>query len=173
MASYYYLIASLPMLRTNAEPPLDYAAFLALCKTAVSDKVYHRLEELTVDAHGDGLLGQWAAFYRVLRGELRYQRSLKLGRSCAAPYDRDAGVTAAVTAAVNAADPLKGEQILLALEFDRLDAMVGLHNFDDCALYGYAMKLRLLERQRVFRHDEGKRAFDGLLEQLRQQVLSI
>ena len=75
MASYYYLIASLPMLRTNAEPPLDYAAFLALCKTAVSDKVYHRLEELTVDAHGDGLLGQWAAFYRVLRGELRYQRS--------------------------------------------------------------------------------------------------
>ena len=63
---------------------------------------------------------------------------------------------------MNAKDPLEGERLLLALEFDRLDELVGLHSFDDCALYGYALKLRLLERQRVFRHDEGKAAFDTL-----------
>ncbi len=173
MASYYYLIASLPMLRTNAEPPLDYAAFLAMCKTAVSDRTYRTLEQLSAESDGSGLLGEWADFYRTLRSELHYQRSVKLGRPCAVPYERDAAVTAAVTAAVNAEDPLKGEQILLALEFDRLDAMTGLHSFDDHALCGYAMKLKLLERQRVFRRDEGERAFNGLLTQLRQQVFSI
>ena len=49
MASYYYLISSLPMLKTQGEPPMDYAAFLAMCKSAVSSGVYQSLEELTVD----------------------------------------------------------------------------------------------------------------------------
>ena len=148
MASYYYLISSLPMLRAGDAPPLDYAAFLDQCQGAVSDRVYRSLEELTV-------------------------RSEDGGESCAAPNERDAAVTQTVTAAVNAKDPLEGERLLLALEFDRLDELVGLHSFDDCALYGYALKLRLLERQRVFRHDEGKAAFDTLLGQVRQQIFSL
>ena len=42
MASYYYLISSLPMLKTQGEPPMDYAAFLAMCRSAVSAGVYRR-----------------------------------------------------------------------------------------------------------------------------------
>ena len=120
-----------------------------------------------------GFVSRWAVFYRVLQGELTYQRRVKRGESCAAPNKRDAAVTQTVTAAVNAKDPLEGERLLLALEFDRLDELVGLHSFDDCALYGYALKLQLLERQRVFRHDEGKAAFDTLLGQVRQQIFSL
>ena len=75
--------------------------------------------------------------------------------------------------AVNAENPLEGEQILLDLEFRRLDGMIGLHNFDDHALYGYAMKLQLLERQRLFRREAGKRAFDGLAAHIRQQIPSL
>ena len=146
MASYYYLISSLPMLRAGDAPPLDYAAFLDQCRGAVSDRVYRSLEELTVRSEDGGF---------------------------AAPNERDAAVTQTVTAAVNAKDPLEGERLLLALEFDRLDELVGLHSFDDCALYGYALKLQLLERQRVFRHDEGKAAFDTLLGQVRQQIFSL
>ena len=51
--------------------------------------------------------------------------------------------------------------------------MIGLHNFDEHALYGYAMKLRLLERQQGFRYEAGKRAFDGLMDHIRQQVVSL
>ena len=166
MASYYYLISSLPILRAGDAPPLDYAAFLDQCRGAVSDRVYRSLEELTVRSEDGGFVSRWAAFYRVLQGELTYQRRVKRGESCAAPNERD-------TAAVNAKDPREGERLLLALEFDRLDALVGLHSFDDCALYGYALKLQLLERQRVFRHDEGKAAFDTLLGQVRQQIFSL
>ena len=123
MASYYYLISSLPMLKTQGEPPMDYAAFLAMCKSAVSSGVYQTLEELT--------------------------------------------------AAVNAENPLEGERLLLDLEFRRLDGMIGLHNFDDHALFGYAMKLQLLERQRTFRYEAGKQAFDELMAGIRQQVSSL
>ena len=168
-----YLISSLPMLRAGDAPPLDYAAFLDQCRGAVSDRVYRSLEELTVRSEDGGFVSRWAAFYRVLQGELTYQRRVKRGESCAAPNERDAAVTQTVTAAVNAKDPLEGERLLLALEFDRLDELVGLHSFDDCALYGYALKLQLLERQRVFRHDEGKAAFDALLGQVRQQIFSL
>ena len=116
MASYYYLISSLPMLRAGDAPPLDYAAFLDQCRGAVSDRVYRSLEELTVRSEAGGFVRRWAA---------------------------------------------------------RLEELVGLHSCDDCALYGYALKLQLLERQRVFRHDEGKAAFDTLLGQVRQQIFSL
>ena len=98
---------------------------------------------------------------------------MKLGRPCPAPYNRDPGIVRAVSEAVNAENPLEGEQILLDLEFRRLDGMIGLHNFDDHALYGYAMKLQLLERQRLFRREAGKRAFDGLAAHIRRQIPSL
>ena len=80
MASYYYLISSLPMLRTNAEPPLDYPAFLDMCKTSVSASAYRTLENLTVKSDKGPLLSEWAAFYQALTEELNYQRNQKLGR---------------------------------------------------------------------------------------------
>ena len=173
MASYYYLISSLPMLKAQGAPPMDYAAFLAVCKTAVGSGVYQTLETLTVESDKGPLLSEWAVFYKALSRELTYQRSVKLGRPCPIPADRDAAVVQTVTAAVNAENPLDGERLLLELEFRRLDDMVGLHNFDDHALYGYAMKLRLLERQQGFRYETGKRAFDGLMANIRQQVASL
>ena len=174
MASYYYLISSLPMLRAGDAPPLDYAAFLDQCQGAVSDRVYRSLEELTVRSEDGGFVSRWAAFYRVLQGELTYQRRVKRGESCAAPNERDAAVTQTVHRGSERKGPARGRAGCCSRwEFDRLDELVGLHSFDDCALYGYALKLRLLERQRVFRHDEGKAAFDTLLGQVRQQIFSL
>lgn len=173
MASYYYLLSSLPLLKTQGEVPMDYETFLSMCKSAVSGGVYQTLEALTVASDKGPLLSEWASFYRALSRELTYQRSVKLGRACAVPSDREAGITQAVTAAVNAEDPLTGERILLDLEFHRLDDMIGLHNFDERALFGYAMKLRLLERQQIFRHDRGVQSFDGLMAHIRQQISSL
>ena len=70
MASYYYLISSLPMLKTQGDPPMDYAAFLAMCKSAVSSGVYQTLEELTAASDKGPLLSEWAGFYKALCREL-------------------------------------------------------------------------------------------------------
>ena len=137
MASYYYLLSSLPMLTASAPPPLAYAAFLEMCRSSVSPATYSALEELTVDSDRGALLKPWSRFYQRLREELRYQRMTRLGKPCQPPEDRDAA--AAVQAAMAAENPLLGEQQLLELEFRQIDALIGFHVFDDVALFGYAL----------------------------------
>lgn len=171
MASYYYLIASLPMLRADAPPPLSYGDFLELCRTQVSAATFRLLEDLSVRSDKGPLLKDWAAFYRVLDGELCYQRSQRLGQTCPAPEDRSAAD--AVRRVLAAEHPLAAEQLLLEMEFRQLDALTGLHSFDDTFLFGYALKLKLLERLHGFRYAEGRDAFVSLLRGIRQQIYSL
>ena len=53
------------------------------------------------------------------------------------------------------------------------DALVGLHMFDDYVLFGYAIKLKLLERLSSFEHDKGKAEFKSLFDGIQQQVYSL
>ena len=119
---------------------------------------HNAAEALTAQADGADYLGCGAAFVTGTKLDA---------------HPVTAETMRAVTAAVNAENPLEGERILLDLEFKRLDDMIGLHNFDEHALYGYAMKLRLLERQQGFRYEAGKRSFDGLIAHIQQQVSSL
>ena len=43
MASYYYLIASLPELRADGDMPLTYDEFLSCCQSNVSEEKYQML----------------------------------------------------------------------------------------------------------------------------------
>ena len=52
---------------------------------------------------------------------------------------------------MNNKNPLAAEEMLLSFEFERLDELVGIHYFDDYALIGYALKLKLLERKTSFK----------------------
>ncbi len=168
MASYYYLLSSLPMLAASAPPPFDYPTFLEMCRSSVSAATYGALEQLTVDSDKGPLLRSWAVFYRRLRQELRYQRLQKLGKPCQAPADREAA--AAVQAAIAAETPLLGEQQLLELEFRQIDALVGFHVFDDTALFGYALKLQLMQRLHGFQFETGKAEFVSLLDGIQQKI---
>lgn len=173
MASYYYLISSLPMLKADEAMPFSYGTFLEMCRPCVSESTYGRLEELTVGSDKGPLMAEWAAFYGALASELTYQRNQRLGRPCEAPAERDEKTMRTVTAALNAKNPLEAEILLLSLEFDRLDELVSMHFFDDHVLNGYALKLKLLERQTIFDKAGGKTEFKRLLDHVQQQILSI
>ena len=80
MAAYYYLLASLPMLRADGGLPLTYAEFLAQCKSAVSDAKYALLENLTLSSSKGPLLAEWAKFYAALERELVRFRNQRLDR---------------------------------------------------------------------------------------------
>ena len=155
------------MLAASAPPPFDYPTFLEMCRSSVSAATYGALEQLTVDSDKGPLLRSWAVFYRRLRQELRYQRLQKLGKPCQAPADREA---AAVQAAIAAENPLLGEQQLLELEFRQIDALVGFHVFDDTALFGYALKLQLMQRLHGFQFETGKAEFVSLLDGIQQKI---
>ncbi len=173
MASYYYLISSLPTLSADGPLPLSYSEFLRLCQSNVSDETYRLLEDLTVSSGKGPLLDEWGAFYTSLSKELSAQRSAKLQKPYAAVYDKDPASAAAVSAALGAKDPLTAERMLLSYEFDQLDMLVGLHSFDDYVLFGYALKLKLLERLSSFEAEKGKTEFNHILRNLEEQVMSL
>ncbi|MBR7081649.1 MAG: DUF2764 family protein [Oscillospiraceae bacterium] len=173
MASYHYLTASLPEVRADGDMPLTYKEFLKLCQSNVSEKEYALLESLTLDSTEGPLIEDWAKFYGMLTKELNYQRSISLGKSCSSAYDKDGLISQVVASALAAKNPLEAERILLEYEFGQLDQLVGLHMFDSHVLFGYALKLKLLERLTSFEQTRGKEEFQGLFEELQRRVYSL
>ena len=173
MASYYYLIASLPELKADGDMPITYSEFLKCCQSNVSDRDFEILENLTLSSTEGPLVEEWARFYKMLTKELSYQRSMNLGRSYSSAYDKDGFISQVVASALSAKNPLEAERILLEYEFENLDSLVGLHMFDDYVLFGYAIKLKLLERQSCFEQTKGKAEFKSLFDGIQQRVYSL
>ena len=66
MASYYYLIASLPELRADGDMPITYEEFLTLCQGNVSESDFELLKNLTLNSKEGPLVTEWAKFYEML-----------------------------------------------------------------------------------------------------------
>ena len=173
MASYYYLIASLPELRADGDMPLTYDEFLSCCQSNVSEEKYQMLKDLTLDSTEGPLVDEWSRFYGMLMKELNYQRSMNLGKSYSSAYDKDGLIAQAAAPALSAKNPLEAEKVLLEYEFENLDSIVGLHMFDDYVLFGYAIKLKLLERLNCFEQTKGKAEFQSLFDGIQQRVYSL
>ena len=173
MASYYYLISSLPELRADGEMPISYSEFLTYCQSNVSESTYQLLKDLTLNSTEGPLVDKWANFYGMLMKELNYQRSMNLGKSYSSTYDKDGFIAQVVNSALSAKNPLEAEKVLLEYEFDNLDSLVGLHMFDDYVLFGYAIKLKLLERLNSFEQTKGKAEFKSLFDGIQQRVYSL
>ncbi len=173
MASYYYLISSLPTLSSDDDMPMTYEEFLLCCQGNVSEETYRRLESLTLSASEGPLLKEWGTTYGMLIKELNSQRSMALGKPYPAGFDKDGTNTQVVATALAAKTPLESEQILLDYEFELLDTLVGMHMFDDYVLFGYAVKLKLLERKSCFEKTKGQAEFKHLFDQVQQRVYSL
>ena len=173
MASYYYLISSLPELRADGEMPISYSEFLTCCQSNVSESTYQLLKDLTLNSEEGPLVDKWANFYGMLMKELNYQRSMNLGKSYSSTFDKDGFIAQVVNTALSAKNPLEAEKVLLEYEFENLDSLVGLHMFDDYVLFGYAIKLKLLERLNCFEQTKGKAEFQSLFDGIQQRVYSL
>ena len=171
MASYYYLVSSLPMLKSDSPMPFSYEKYVELCSGNVSEGKLELIRNLTVSSTEGPLIREWSEFYGLLSKEMSYQRNLRLGKSAESPVDHEEVVTRTVQAAINCDDPLEAEQMLLDLEFKKLDELIGLHSFDDYSLFGYALKLKLLARLNIFDRTKGQAEFDRLFNGLQTQIL--
>lgn len=173
MASYYYLISSLPDLTTDVEMPLSYQEFLENCRANVSEATLTLLENLTLASKEGPLVEEWAKRYGALVKELNYQRSMALGKAYSGNFDKDGMNAQIVSTALAAKNPLESERILLDYEFSLLDELVGLHTFDDYVLFGYAIKLKLLERVSCFQQEKGQVEFKHLFDTVQKRVYSL
>lgn len=171
--AYYYLISSLPMLKSDGDMPLSYGRFLEMCRFDLSGAKYEMIKELTLSSSEGPLISKWAEFYSALKAELTYQRNVRLGRTAQAPGKRNEKIIKLVSAAINCKNPLVAEEMLLAVEFEKLDELIGMHYFDDYALVGYALKLKLLERKKAFDKETGKGEFGCIIDKLEHQIMSM
>ena len=153
--------------------PFSYEEFLGMCQSNVSESKYEFLSNLTLSSDEGPLLKDWAVFYNNLMSELNAQRSANLGRAYLKSYDKDSVLSQVVGTVLAAKNPLEAEKILLDYEFENLDSLVGLHTFDDVYLFGYAVKLKLLERQNCFVQEKGKKEFKRLFDQVQQRVYQL
>ena len=87
--------------------------------------------------------------------------------------EKDGLNTQVINAALAAGNPLEAEQILLDHEFELLDTLVGMHMFDDYVLFGYAVKLKLLERRSCFEKEKGKTEFRNLFNRVQERVYNL
>lgn len=174
MASYYYLVATLPMLRYDGQVPFDTPSFLALCKQQVSPSDYRHLSDAV---HGSSsshpFLKKWQKFSSMVKKELNDQRSKKLGLP-GAKYRNDGEkeyrISEAVRQALSNENALEAEITLLALKWKYLDELASLHLFDIEGLLSYAIKLQLLERKSLFTKEEGNAEFKRLFSNLQSEI---
>ena len=161
------------MLKADGEMPISYGQFLDLCRGNVSDYKFDILQNLSVTSAEGSLISKWAEFYGTFKEELTFQRNQRLGIKTQVPNQRDESITKVILSAMNNKNPLNAEEQLLSLEFHKLDELVGTHYFDDYALLGYALKLKLLERKKIFNKENGKKEFNRIIDKLEEQIMSM
>jgi len=173
MSSYYYLISSLPTLSTETNV-ITYGSFLQMCKTSLNSNTYEELSKLSLNDmdsfKGCALVREFGKYYSRLRKELSYQRNQKLSKPAEKPSESDSEIEKTVSMAMNAKDPLEAENILLNAQFDFADSLCTMHYFDDYVLFAYALKIRLLERKLIFKHDVGLEEFNRLFNVIQKQI---
>ena len=167
MTQYYYLVASLPLLRFDDPPPFSSRDWLELCREHVAAGDHALLSRVSFDApvprRGDPAAWQaYAAWETALRDELAVQRAQKLGLS-PDPFLRDApffvGLPAMAKEALGAGTPLAVEAALDRRRWAYIDGLEVGAQFDLGRLVVYRLKLLLLERRARFRPEPGRAAF--------------
>lgn len=169
MPQYYYLVASLPMLRPDDPPPLASPAFLERCREQAAAEDHALLARISLDAPeilpGDpAAWREYASWETALRDELAVQRGQRLGLD-PEPFLRPApfvaGLTAVSREVLGAGTPREVEAALDRRRWSRLDEIETGTQFGLGRLIAYRLKLLLLERRQRFQPEPGRQAFQS------------
>lgn len=132
--SYYYIIASLPMLHFGMKPPFSYPDFLSLWEPG---------------SHSD-LLKEWERFNKSLANELVRTRAVKRGKD-PNKYLRDSDgldpfIAPLAHWATNQDSPMEAELYLDKIKWEKIEELKAGHYFDIEYLIAYGLQLQILER---------------------------
>jgi hypothetical protein len=176
VASYYYLVATLPMLKYEDSAPFSCDEFLRLCKSNVNKNDYKIITEaLSGNTASYKFVKNWHQFDTNVKKELAEQRSKKLNRK-GDKYNntnyKEFRIVEGVRAALAAKNAYEGELLLMKLCWKYLDEESTNHVFDLEGLLAFSIKLKLLERKSRFDKVEGNKEFKSLLNNLQSTMKS-
>lgn len=182
MASYYYLVASLPLLRPEEAPPMTTEAFLATCRQSLGPADMELVSSALLIVAEDGLrhhnnfLRRWNEILEKVRRELNVQRSRRLNIENAGLSqvgEKDPWVADMIRDVMQAENPLQAELRLLNWYWHQVDELSTGHVFDVEFLIAYHIKLKLMARRSLFTPVEGNGEFKRLFSNLQTIIKSI
>ncbi|MGI6466531.1 MAG: DUF2764 family protein [Sphaerochaetaceae bacterium] len=176
MASYYYLVASLPTLNFDQESPFSLEEFYQMCQQELTKNDLKVIESLIYDLDdiNHPIILKWNNFVDQLATILSEMRSERLSRETEAKgkSDRDATIVETIKAAMQAENPLEAELILMRLQWDFAAELAQNSYFEIETLASYALQLKLALRKGLFKRFEGKGEFEHLFSILQKNIKS-
>jgi hypothetical protein len=175
VAAYYYLIASLPMLKFNDSPPISRDKFLTEAQKEVAQHPFAQLCSLFSDerAIDHPYLKEWDTFNEEVNSLLAHLRSQRLNFTHKEEVKRDPKLEAKLREIVQNPNPLEAETQLMQLYWERATELSRMKVFTIEVLFTYAIQLNILERKALFTQEAGNREFNQLFTTLQSIIKSI
>ncbi|MCA9400101.1 MAG: DUF2764 family protein [Candidatus Omnitrophica bacterium] len=168
---YYYFAASLPSISFESKMPFLMEDFLSDCERLLTQDDYLLLRYVLSGGCGqkkviNAAAEKWLAFEKAFTNEMVIGRAQELKKD---PSDylhgtRDASpqLTDAVLQAVKCEGPLVAEKILDQVKFTFLEDLEIEFFFSIENIIIYALKLKILDRYRLFDGDDGENLFNEI-----------
>ena len=168
----YYLISQLPSLdglNDNTPLPISQERFMDLCQRFLSKKAMAALEKLTPvpsripEDSGFQLIDSWNWGERNLRLALAKLRAEKMGKNFHADAQTfSTELLQAVRTAVDIESPMEAEKFLNRYRLEFLETLRPTTPFNEEYLLYYGLKLKLIERIRLFDTASGEIAYQNI-----------
>jgi hypothetical protein len=169
--SYYYLIASLPMLQFEMKLPFYFESFLEKCRSELRQNDINILARASIEPSIDiddrlPLLREWKSFNRSLRNELARTRAVKKGKDPDKYLRGNGGVDPFIAPlvhwAVNQDSPMEAELYLDKIRWEKIEELKTGHYFDIEYLTAYGLQIKILERWHRVNSGEGAKVLERL-----------
>ena len=166
--SYYYFIASLPLINFGSEPPLSVEEFLNDCRRLLAEDDYTLIEKiLTGDelptSSGNQTFDAWARFIKQFQNEQARFRAERAGRDprefIRGEYISDSYLSETIQQALKEETPLDSQEFLDTFIWKFLDELETKNIFTFGAVIAYGLKLKILERYAAIRSPKGQELF--------------
>ncbi len=182
MSSYYYLVASLPMLHLEEASPISLEAFIGMCSQGLSPSDFELVRSASIDPRldsdttGHSYLRRWNKIVAMVKGELSEQRAKKLSRDLdhyKNSGDKNPWIGDLIRSVMQAENPLQAELLLLSYFWKQAEDLATGHVFDVDFIISYYLKLQMVTRRSLFTPMEGNAEFKRLFSNLQTTIKSI
>ena len=172
MASRYYFLSSLSMLRFSDSAPMSWEDFLSQARGNVSESDYRTLSSIADgNTLSNSFLKKWDVLNRKLDDAVNERRRKALNRDQqSSVVFRDFDIEEVTNAALNAKDPLEAELVLMRFRYDWLELQKGFEPFSETALLCYALQLRILLRKDLFNVEAGNEQFRSMFDNIQKEL---
>ncbi|MGL4854895.1 MAG: DUF2764 family protein [Lentisphaeria bacterium] len=176
--NYYYLIASLPMLKLEGDSPFSTVKFMSMCEDALSSAQYQALSrvELVPCEKGQAccaLEEKWSAFETALRNRalnwVAHKTKMDPSEFLREETEVFATLERRVEDAFDTSNPAQTERSLDRLRWSVLEDLSTGHDFDFEALFVYKIKLMLVEKWQGLSKEEGHKQVLAMVEKILEQ----